>query len=61
MTPPSNHDKPPLESAKRSLVVDYSPEAIDARMRELAALWDFWRYLRKFKLANCTASARVIL
>jgi hypothetical protein len=26
-----------------------SPAAIDRRMRELASLWNFWRFLRKFK------------
>lgn len=49
MIPPSNPEKPPLESAKRSIVVDMSPAAIDRRIRELAALWDFWNYLRKFR------------
>jgi hypothetical protein len=43
----SNPDKPLPESAKRSIVVDMSPAAIDRRMRELAALWDFWKCLRK--------------
>jgi hypothetical protein len=52
MIPPSSPDKPPLESAKRSIVVDMSPAAIDRRMRELAALWDFWKYLRNFRLAD---------
>jgi hypothetical protein len=52
MTPPSNPEKPPLESAKRSIVVDYSPEAVDRRLREFFALWDFWRYLRKFRPAD---------
>jgi len=49
MIPQSSPEKPPLESAKRSIVVDYSPEAIDRRMREMAALWEFWRYLRNFR------------
>jgi hypothetical protein len=49
MIPPSSPDKPPLESAKRSIVVDMSPAAIDRRMRELASLWDFWNYLRRFR------------
>jgi hypothetical protein len=49
MTPPFNPDKPPLESAKRSIEVDMSPAAIDRRMREMSALWEFWRFLRKFR------------
>jgi hypothetical protein len=49
MIPPSNPEKPPLESAKRLVEVDYSPAAIDRRLRELSALWDFWNYLRKFR------------
>jgi hypothetical protein len=49
MTPQSNHEKPPLESAKRRLQVDMSPAAIDRRMREMAELWDVWRYLKNFR------------
>lgn len=49
MTPPSNPDKPPLESAKRSIEVDMSPAAIDRRMREMADLWEVWRFLKKFR------------
>jgi hypothetical protein len=49
MIPPSKPDKPPLESAKRSIVVDMSSAAIDRRMREMEALWEFWRFIRKFR------------
>ena len=49
MTPLFNPDKPPLESAKRSIEVDMSPAAIDRRMREMFALWEAWRFLRKFR------------
>ena len=49
MTPLFNHDKPPLESAKRSIEVDMSPTAIDRRMREMFALWEAWQFLRKFR------------
>ena len=49
MIPLSSPERPPLESAKRSIVVDMSPEAIDRRIREVADLWDFWRYLRNFR------------
>jgi hypothetical protein len=49
MTPPSNPDKPPLESANRSIEVDMSPAAIDRRMREMFALWEIWRFLRRFR------------
>jgi hypothetical protein len=49
LTPPVKSDKPPLESAKRSIEVDMSPAAIDRRMREMAELWDAWRFLRKFR------------
>ena len=49
MTPPFNPDKPPLESAKRSIEVDMSPAAIDRRMREMAELWEVWRFLKKFR------------
>jgi hypothetical protein len=49
MKSPSNPEKPPLESANRSIEVDMSPTAIDRRLREYFALWDFWQYLRKFK------------
>jgi hypothetical protein len=49
MTPPSNPDKPPLESAKRLIEVDMSPRAIDRRMREMAELWEVWRFLRQFR------------
>jgi hypothetical protein len=49
MTPPSNLDRPPLESAKRSIEIDMSPAAIDRRLREMDQLWELWRYLRRFK------------
>lgn len=49
MTPPFNPDKPPLESAKRSIDVDMSPAAIDRRLREMAELWEVWRFLKKFR------------
>lgn len=49
MTPPFNPDKPPLESAKRSIEVDMSPAAIDRRMCDFFALWEFWRFLRRFR------------
>jgi hypothetical protein len=49
MTPPSNPEKPPLESAKRSIEVDMSPAAIDRRLRDHFALWEFWRFLKKFR------------
>ncbi len=49
MTPPFKPDKPPLESAKRSIEVDMSPVAIDRRMRDVFALWEFWRFLRRFR------------
>ena len=49
MTPPFNPDKPPLESAKRSIEVDMSPAAIDRRLRDVFALWEFWRFLKKFR------------
>ena len=52
MTLPSNPDKPPLESAKRSIDVDMSPAAIDRRMREMFALWEVWRFLRRFRPAR---------
>jgi hypothetical protein len=52
MTWPSNPDKPPLESAKRSIDVDMSPAAIDRRLREMAELWEVWRFLQKFRLAD---------
>ena len=45
MTQPSN---PENQSTRRTLAVDMSPAAIDRRMREVAALWDAWRYLRNF-------------
>jgi len=51
MFPPSNPDRPPLESAKRLIEVDMSQAAIDRRLREFFALWDFWRYLRNFRPA----------
>ncbi|MBI2806775.1 MAG: hypothetical protein HYX68_17485 [Planctomycetes bacterium] len=56
----SNPERPPLESAQRAVVVDYSPAAIDRRMRELASLWEFWRYLRKFKTVKDRNSPRAI-
>lgn len=49
MIPPSNPEKPPLESAQRSIVVDMSPAAIERRLREAFDLWEFWRYLRRFR------------
>jgi hypothetical protein len=49
MTPPSNPERPPLESAKRSIDVDMSPAAIDRRLRDHFALWEFWRFLKKFR------------
>jgi hypothetical protein len=49
MTPPFIPDKPPLESAKRSIEVDMSPAAIDRRMHEMAELWELWRFLKKFR------------
>jgi hypothetical protein len=49
MIPPFNPDKPPLESAKRSIEVDMSSAAIDRRMREMFALWEVWRFLKKFR------------
>jgi hypothetical protein len=49
MTPPSNPDKPTLESAKRSIEVDYSPAAVERRLDEFFELWNFWQCLRKFK------------
>jgi hypothetical protein len=49
MTPQSKPDRPPLESAKRSIEVDMSPAAIDRRMRDHFALWEFWRFLKKFR------------
>jgi hypothetical protein len=52
MIPPSKPEKPPLESAKRSIDVDMSPTAIDRRLREVFALWEFWRYLRRFRPAD---------
>ena len=56
MIPPSNPDRPPLESAKRSIEVDMSPQAIDRRMREMDQLWELWHYLRRFKpVANANA------
>ena len=51
MTPPFNPDKPPLESAQRSIEVDMSPAAIDRRLRDVFALWEFWRFLKKFRPA----------
>jgi hypothetical protein len=49
MIPPSNPDKPPLESAKRSIAVDMSPAAIDRRLRDVFELWEFCRFLRQFR------------
>ena len=49
MMPPSSPDKPPLASAQRSIDVDMSAAAIDRRLREVFALWDLWRYLRRFQ------------
>ena len=49
MTPPFNPDKPSLESAERSIEVDMSPAAINRRMRDVFALWEFWRFLKKFR------------
>ena len=56
MIPPSSPENPPLESAKRSLEVDMSPEAIDRRLRIMGELWEFWRYLRRFKPVAPTAN-----
>ena len=52
MTPPFSPDKPPLESAKRSIDVDMSPAAIDRRLREVFSLWDLWRCLRRFRIVD---------
>jgi hypothetical protein len=49
MTPISNLEKPNLESARRSIVVDMSPAAIDRRMRDVCDLWDCWQFLRRFR------------
>jgi hypothetical protein len=54
MIPPSNPDKPPLESAKCSIEVDMSQAAIDRRLREFFALQEFWHYLRKFRPVNAS-------
>ena len=46
MIPPFNPNRPPMESAKRSIEVDMSPEAIEGRLRELGQLYEFWKSLR---------------
>ena len=58
MIPLSNPDKPPLSAAKRRFEVDMSPTAIDRRLREVFALWDFWRYLRNFRENEKPAATR---
>ena len=51
MTQPSNLEQDQSQPAPR-FEVDMSAEAIDRRLREVAMLWDFWRYLRNFKPAE---------
>ncbi len=57
MTAPFSPDKPPLESAQRSIEVDMSPAAIERRMREMFALWEVWRFLKKFRPVEQTEDA----
>ena len=49
MIQPANPDKPPLEPARRSKIVDMSAEAIARRLRETFDLWEFWQFLKKFR------------
>ena len=46
---PSGSPNARLPEARRSIVVDMSPEAIEQRLREYFQLWTFWTKLRRFQ------------
>ncbi len=56
MIPPSNLNPPRLQDARRSIVVDMSPQAIDQRLREVSQLWAFGQKLRNFQRVSVVES-----